>query len=383
MEDTLTAPVPTEAPKRGSIIDDIRDTVTSIDYKGIVTSQYFIPGLLVVVGIFLGFWPLIAQLPERWSRDEYYSHGFAVPFIIAFIVYKKWPVLKTLKVESGFASPVQTLVGVIFTALTAIVLGGYLYVAYSKLDALGIAIWMSTVLFVGSPIIWLAKKAINAVAPVDKNPAVRVTASILLGGMLALFLFATFISVSGSFWNFSSVFLIISICLALWAILGARIAAYLILPVAYLIFALPVWGSLIDGYTNPLQLMSTKVAFGILKALQMNPFQSDPTIIRLNQFTLDVGIPCSGMKLMLAVSAFTALFTMIGELKLWANQLMFAIALPFCLFINGLRISLIGVVGDMYGAEAGHQFHDYSGYITVVLCFVLLLRFARILGWKG
>ena len=375
--------MPTEAQKRGSIIDDIRDTITGINYRAIVTSPYFLPGLLVVVGLFLGFWPLIAQLPERWMKDEYYSHGFAVPFIIGFIVYKKWPKLKTFKVEAGFNSPVQTLVGLSFATLVGGLLAAYLLIAYKKLDVYGIALWMSTVLFVAAPLLALAKKAIKAVAPADSNPVMKGLASTVLGILLLGFLFATYIAVSGSFWNFSSFFLIISIIIALWAVLGVRYAALLILPVAYLIFALPVWGSIIDGYTNPLQLMSTKVAFGILKALGLNPFQSDPTIIRLNQFTLDVGVPCSGMKLMLAVSAFTALFTLIGELKLWANQLMFAIALPFCLFINGLRISLIGIVGDMYGAEAGHQFHDYSGYITVILCFFLLLRFARILGWKG
>jgi exosortase/archaeosortase family protein len=379
VEETLKTPGPLEsaldansgAEKKndqgGSILDDIKNTLSNIDYRGIVTSVYFVPVLLIALGLSLAFWPLIKQLPERWTRDEYYSHGFAVPFIIAFIIYKKWPKLSSVKVESGFAAPIQSLVAFFCASAVSLVLAGYLLIAYRKFDVYGIQLWTSTALMLGAPMVmgskWLIKKSEGA----DRSAVMRWLGIGVIAVLFAGFAVINLIAVTGEFWSFMSVFLMVAITLATWAVVGV----------------LPVWGSIIDNYTNPLQLMSTKVAFALLKACGFLAYQPDPTTIVLNQFTLDVGIPCSGMKLMLAVSAFTALFTMIGDLKLWANQLMFAVALPFCLFINGLRIMLIGVVGDLYGADAGHKFHDYSGYITVVLCFVLLLRFARILGWKG
>ncbi len=61
---------------------------------------------------------------------------------------------------------------------------------------------------------------------------------------------------------------------------------------------------------------------------------------------------------------------------------MILIMWPLALLINGLRIALIGVVGNQWGPEAGHKFHDYSGYITLVLCFFVLFKIARGLGWK-
>jgi exosortase/archaeosortase family protein len=73
---------------------------------------------------------------------------------------------------------------------------------------------------------------------------------------------------------------------------------------------------------------------------------------------------------------------LIARLKWWANTLMAALVLPLCLFINGLRIALIGVVGEEYGRSAGLQFHDYSGYVTLLVCFFLLFKIARWLGWK-
>jgi exosortase/archaeosortase family protein len=119
-----------------------------------------------------------------------------------------------------------------------------------------------------------------------------------------------------------------------------------------------------------------------LQVLNFNPLKVDSTTIYLDRFTLDVGVACSGLKLLIAVTAFTLFFMMIGGLKWWGNAIMVLAVLPLCLFINGLRIALIGVVGDTYGADAGHQFHDYSGYLTLIVCFFILFSLMRSLGWK-
>jgi exosortase len=171
---------------------------------------------------------------------------------------------------------------------------------------------------------------------------------------------------------------------AIWFVAGWKWMVALSLPVLYLGFALPLWTGAIDLYTNPLQIYSTQVAYKLLQVFGFDPYRSanDPTAIHLSNFTMDIAVPCSGLKLILAVSAFTAFFMMIANLRWWGNLAMAALILPLCLFINGLRISLIGVVGDTYGEDAGMAFHDYSGYITLLVCFFLLFKIARGLGWK-
>ena len=61
---------------------------------------------------------------------------------------------------------------------------------------------------------------------------------------------------------------------------------------------------------------------------------------------------------------------------------MLVIVVPLCLFINSLRVTLIGLVGEFRGDLAAHTFHDWSGYITLLICFFLLFKYARWLGWK-
>jgi exosortase len=145
---------------------------------------------------------------------------------------------------------------------------------------------------------------------------------------------------------------------------------------------MPIWATAIDTYTNPLQIMSTKVAFQILAAGQMQPYMIDSTSIALSRYNMQVAVACSGLKTTLALLAFTAMFVMIARLKWGANLFLVLAIIPFSVLINGLRIAMIGIVGNTWGEEAGHQFHDYSGYIALVVCFYVLSKLARFLGWK-
>lgn len=180
----------------------------------------------------------------------------------------------------------------------------------------------------------------------------------------------------------SSVAFVLMLACSVLFVAGWRWLAAVAAPILYLFFAMPVLGNIIDTYTNPLQQISSKIAFSMLQVLGFNPFEENSTTVHLPNFTLDVGVPCSGLKLLIAVTAFCVFFMLIGNLKWWANLMMVAFIIPLCLFINGLRIAMIGIVGSQYGSEAGHQFHDYSGYIGLLICFFILFKFARWLGWK-
>lgn len=276
--------------------------------KQLTRSQAFVPGLLVIAGLGLLFWDLLNGLVSLWMSDEYYSHGFIVPLLSAYVVHAHWPRLRNIAVRPGWIA-----------GLAMVALG---YLAYVTTHTDITAILALTFLFT------------------------------LLAGI--------------------------------WFVAGWRWMLALCLPILYLGFALPLWTGAIEFYTNPAQLASTTVAHKLLQVLGFSPIRmpSEPTSIYLTNFTLNIAVPCSGLKLILAVSAFTAFFMMIANLKWWGNLAMAAIVLPLCVLINGLRIALIGIVGDTNGAEAGLKFHDYSGYITLLICFFLLFKIARGLGWK-
>lgn len=277
------------------------------DWRMIVRSPAFRPGLAAAFAVAICFWPLWRLLPALWlSKDEYYTHGFLVPLISGYVIYRWWPDLRSIPVKSSLW-------------------------ALPFLLALLYLTWAGDVADLGFVL------------------------SFALVGVL----------IAGT-----------------WVVAGRRWAARMALPAAYLLFAMPIWTFAIDLYTAPLEQLSAKLSFYMLQLVGLGPEMTSKTDIVLPHFQFEVALACSGFKLLIAVTAFTVFFMMISKLRWWCNLLMLAIVLPLCLFINALRVTLIGLVGEFGGDEAAHTFHDWSGYITLVICFFLLFRYARWLGWK-
>ena len=286
-----------------STFDEILRTL-----KEIVSAKAFPPVAVAFIGICIFFWPLVAHLPGLWETDDHYSHGWLIPFISGYVIYKWWPDLSKLPLKPAYAS----------------------------------VILLPPILFIG-----------RAAMLVDQQ-------------LLVSFMFLA------------------SILVAIWFMAGTRWMLGLALPVLYTAFMLPVWLSIIDVYTYPLQLISTKGAYHILTWMGQQPQMDSmhPTDIYLANFNLNVAVPCSGMKTLLAIGAFTAFFLMIANIKWWSRLALIAVVMPLSLVTNACRIALVGLVGNQFGEAAGHQFHDYSGYIMLVVCFYVLFKLARSLGWK-
>ena len=215
--------------------------------------------------------------------------------------------------------------------------------------------------------------------PKHKDTPVR--PSIVAGVLLAPLLWLAYAAQVSKWDNGSSLFFLLTLILGTSFVAGWKWARNLLGPILFLAFCLPMWSLVIDNFTVPLQQFSTVMATAILRICQLHPIVVD-NVVYLDHFVLNIAVPCSGLKLLIAVSAFALLFIAISDLRWWGRVLMLGIALPLCIFINGFRIALIGIVGDTWGDDAGHKFHDYSGYIALAICFFILMRLTRILGWK-
>jgi exosortase len=168
----------------------------------------------------------------------------------------------------------------------------------------------------------------------------------------------------------------------LFVMAGKRWALAVLPVVAFLLFGLPVWTELIDHYTLAMQHLSTDMAVGLLQLCGLHPIRTDPTTVYLDHFVLNVAAACSGAKLTLAITAFSAFFMLTRQARPLANVILVVILIPFCLFVNGIRIAMVGIVGNMFGNEAGRSFHDWGGYIALVICFALLSTITKALGYK-
>lgn len=276
-------------------------------------------------------WATLRQNPDFWT----------VVALIGALFFAFWPFLASLPKE-WFAEDT-------YYAHGAIVPLCALFIVYDRWDRIkGVPVkgfWPALVLLL--PVLYLAFIAQRTIMGTVLSMAFM--AAVLL----------TVLFVAGWRW--------------LWALAPATL---------YLVFGLPVWQSFIDRMTIPLQGTSSTMAYGLLKLAGMDPYRPETNLIILPNFTLEVAVACSGLKLALAVIAISVFFVLVARLRWWGNLILIGGALPLSVVINGIRVGLIGIVGNEYGAQAGIKFHDTSGYIALVLCFIVLYKVTKWLGWK-
>lgn len=167
---------------------------------------------------------------------------------------------------------------------------------------------------------------------------------------------------------------------AMLMLTGPRMTRLLLFPILFLFFMIPMPSTLLDGATFKVQMQSTTLAAKIL-GLTYEVSQSGATIESGDlPEPLVVGAPCSGFRLLISLLTFTAFFVYMVQTRPWKKALMVLLAFPLSLFINSLRITMIGYAGIWTGStDAMHKFHDWSGYLNLVICFAILFGFARLL----
>ncbi len=166
------------------------------------------------------------------------------------------------------------------------------------------------------------------------------------------------------------------------SLLGWSMVRLVWFPILFLGFMMPLPSTIFDEISQPAQEWSTIIANVMLKTIGIETHRVGNVIYIPGGFDLDVGVPCSGFKMLVSMATFAFFFAYYIRVELWRQVLLVILALPLALVINGLRIALIGIVGTKFGEEAGYTFHDWSGYLVLVVAFAVLFQLGRWLGWQ-
>ena len=182
--------------------------------------------------------------------------------------------------------------------------------------------------------------------------------------------------------TFSSLSFLILLYGVVAILFGWRIVRLVWFPILFLGFMMPLPSTIFDEISQPAQEWSTIIADVFLKTVAYETIRVGNVIYIPGGFDLDVGVPCSGFKMLVSMATFAFFFAYYIRVELWRQVLLVLLALPLALVINGLRIALIGIVGTKFGEEAGYSFHDWSGYLVLVVAFAVLFQLGRWLGWQ-
>jgi exosortase D (VPLPA-CTERM-specific) len=144
------------------------------------------------------------------------------------------------------------------------------------------------------------------------------------------------------------------------------------LPIAFLIFAIPLPYIIDAGLSFQLQLISSQLGVFFIRLFQI-PVYLEGNVIDLGVYKLQVVEACSGLRYLYPLMSLGFLAAYLFQAPIWQRTLVFLSTIPITIVMNSLRIGLVGVMVDHFGPQDADGFlHMFEGWIIFIACAGLL-----------
>ena len=143
-------------------------------------------------------------------------------------------------------------------------------------------------------------------------------------------------------------------------------------PFALLVFCVPVTAYL-DGPTSFLRLLVAKLASGFcIEVLQMKLMRIDTRVFSVLPdgspgFQFEVAAACSGIRSLTAVILLTLVHGWLTLRSGWRRLLLLGSAPVFAVVGNVVRLTVVFVVGESFGQDAGAAIENKFGFVTFIV----------------
>ena len=166
-------------------------------------------------------------------------------------------------------------------------------------------------------------------------------------------------------------------------IFGWKIMWLVSLPLAFLVFMVPLPAIVVNSIAFPLQLFAAKTATFCLFSLGI-PVLREGNLIALAGTTLEVAEACSGLRSLLSLLALGTVYGYFSQSSLWKRWVLVFLSIPIAILANAIRVSGTGILAHHWGVEAAEGFyHTFEGWIVFIAAFVMLLICGTLLSWIG
>lgn len=154
---------------------------------------------------------------------------------------------------------------------------------------------------------------------------------------------------------------------------GLPLARVSVLPIALLIFAVPLPYFVDSQLSWRLQLLSSQIGVEVLRAVGTSVFL-EGNVIDLGVYRLQVVEACSGLRYLYPLLGIGFLMAYMYKAPLWQRTVLFLSTVPVTVLMNSLRIAAVGVLVDRWGTGMAEGFlHYFEGWIIFMACLLILL----------
>lgn len=176
---------------------------------------------------------------------------------------------------------------------------------------------------------------------------------------------------SGAF-VFSQIGFVISLNGIVLAMGGYSFWRVTFVPIAFLLFAIPLPGFVDAELTLRLQLISSELGAFFIRLLGI-PVYLDGNIIDMGDYKLQVVEACSGLRYLYPFLGLSFLAAYLFHTTLWQRILVFLSSIPIAIGMNGFRIGMVGMLVDRWGPQmADGALHLFEGWVVFLACAALL-----------
>ena len=154
-------------------------------------------------------------------------------------------------------------------------------------------------------------------------------------------------------------------------------------PVWYLVFTISI-PSVFEELIQRLQQISSFSALYLMRGFCFEVLQHGNNLysgIEGSEFQLAIAEVCSGIRSLTTLTAFTAAYAWYTQKTALKKGLLFLCSIPVAILCNIIRVFSICLVAAIFGQDAAvGYYHEYSGYVLVLLSILFIFQIGNILN---
>lgn len=176
---------------------------------------------------------------------------------------------------------------------------------------------------------------------------------------------------------------VIILCGLLFSLAGGSLGKRLFAPCMILVLMVPLPEFIFQNLTASLQLISSKIGVAVIRLFGVSVYL-EGNVIDLGSYKLEVAEACSGLRYLFPLMTLGFIMAWLYQAALWKRALVFLSSIPVTILMNSLRIGLIGVLVDHFGAAmAEGVLHDFEGWVMFMASTVVMVLEIALLSRIG
>ncbi len=150
-------------------------------------------------------------------------------------------------------------------------------------------------------------------------------------------------------------------------LVGPAVFRRLWMPLLILIFAVPLPSLVDNALSLQLQLLSSQLGVWVIRAAGISVLL-EGNIIDLGSYQLEVAEACSGLRYLFPLMTLAFILAYLFRGPMWKRIVIFLASIPITVVMNSLRIGIIGITVEYWGASmAEGVLHDFEGWLVFML----------------